>query len=137
MPNYYYLKNDKKKLDILYNNKLIFTNLIKNINVFYNKIMYIYSIRLKLRGLGFKIRRVSKNLYYFFFNYINMFYFYIPENILIKWYKKRLLLLSNDFMLLKLIFSQILLLKKIGVYKLIGIRFPRQIILIKKGGKKI
>jgi len=112
MPNYYYLKNDKKKLDILYNNKLIFTNLIKNINVFYNKIMYIYSIRLKLRGLGFKIRRVSKNLYYFFFNYINMFYFYIPENILIKWYKKRLLLLSNDFMLLKLIFSQILLLKK-------------------------
>jgi len=84
MPNYYYLKNDKKKLDILYNNKLIFTNLIKNINVFYNKIMYIYSIRLKLRGLGFKIRRVSKNLYYFFFNYINMFYFYIPENILIK-----------------------------------------------------
>jgi len=35
MPNYYYLKNDKKKLDILYNNKLIFSNLIKNINVFY------------------------------------------------------------------------------------------------------
>jgi hypothetical protein len=66
-----------------------------------------------------------------------MYYFYVPKNLLIKWYKKRLLLISNDFKLLKLIFAQILLLKKIGVYKLIGIRFPRQIILIKKGGKKI
>jgi hypothetical protein len=66
-----------------------------------------------------------------------MYYFYIPNNILIKWYKKRLILLSNDFVLLKNIFTHILLLKKLGTYRLIGIRYPRQVLLIKKGGKKL
>jgi hypothetical protein len=84
IPNYYYLKNENKKLNILYNKKLEFLSLIKNINFLYNKTIFIYSVRLKLRGLGFKIRKVSTHLYYFFFNYINMFYFYIPKNLLIK-----------------------------------------------------
>lgn len=137
MPNYYYYIKENNNMKILYNKKMLFTAIIKNIFILYDKLLFLYSVRLKLRGLGFRIRKVSKNLYYFFFNYINMYYFYVPKNLLIKWYKKRLLLISNDFKLLKLIFAQILLLKKIGVYKLIGIRFPRQIILIKKGGKKI
>jgi hypothetical protein len=65
-----------------------------------------------------------------------MYYIYIPKNLLIKWYKKRLILISNDLILIKIIFAEILLLKKLGSYKIIGIRYPRQIILIKKGGKK-
>lgn len=135
LSNYYYYLNNS--IEILYNEKKLYYNFINKISILYKKLLFLYSIRLKLRGLGFKIRKVTKNLYYFFFNYINIYYFYIPKNLIIKWYKKRILLISNDFMLLKLVFSQILLLKKIGVYRLIGIRFPRQIILIKKGGKKI
>ena len=75
-------------------------------------------MRIKIKGLGYRIRKVTQELYYFFFNYTNMFYFNIPNNILIKWYKKRIILLSNDFYLLKILFAHILLLKKLGPYRL-------------------
>jgi len=83
IPNYYFLKNNNN-LNILYKNKYLFLSFIRNINLLYNKLIFLYSVRLKLRGLGFKIRKVSKDLYYFFFNNINMYYFYIPKNLLIK-----------------------------------------------------
>ena len=76
-------------------------------------------------------------MYYFFFNYTNMYYFYIPENVLIKWYKKRLILISNNFTVLKILFAHILLLKKLGPYRLRGIRYPRQILLLKKKLKNL
>jgi len=84
LPNYYYYLLNNNKINILYNNKNKFSLFIKNINLLYNKLIFLYSVRLRLRGLGFKIRKISKNLYYFFFNYINIYYFYIPKNLLIK-----------------------------------------------------
>jgi hypothetical protein len=66
-----------------------------------------------------------------------MYYIHVPKNIIIKWYKKRIIFISNNFILLKLLFSHILLLKLLGPYRLRGIRYPRQIILLKKGGKKV
>jgi hypothetical protein len=66
-----------------------------------------------------------------------MYYIYIPKSVLVKWYKKRIIFLSNDFFLLKLLFSNILLLKKLGPYRIRGLRYPRQIILLKKTVKKI
>jgi hypothetical protein len=66
-----------------------------------------------------------------------MFYFNIPNNILIKWYKKKIIFLSNNYFNLKLLFSHILLLKKIGPYRLHGFRYPKQIILLKKKIKKL
>jgi hypothetical protein len=65
-----------------------------------------------------------------------MYYFYLPNNILLKWYKKRIVLVSNNFFILKLLFSNMLMLKNIGPYRLRGLRYPRQIIFIKKGVKK-
>jgi hypothetical protein len=84
LPNYYYYLINNNKINILYNNNNKFSLFIKNINLLYNKLIFLYSVRLRLRGLGFKIRKISKNLYYFFFNYINIYYFYIPKNLLIK-----------------------------------------------------
>jgi hypothetical protein len=65
-----------------------------------------------------------------------MYYFNLPSNILLKWYKKRIVLVSNNFFILKLLFSNMLMLKNIGPYRLRGLRYPRQIIFIKKGVKK-
>ena len=41
-------------------------------------------------------------------------------------------MLSNKFNSLKLIFKCILLLKKLGPYRLLGIKYPRQIFFLKK-----
>lgn len=151
--NYIFIENAigtfKLKLSYIYffstkiNNTLIFLkfNLFKQIvmNFFnlYKKLNFIYFIKLKIKGLGYRIRRVSKYLYYFFFNYTNMYYIHIPKNIIIKWYKKRILLISWEFNLLKLILSTIIILKNLGPYQIRGLKYPKQIILLKKKKKKI
>jgi hypothetical protein len=78
---------------------------------------------------------LTKNLYSFHFHFINFFYLFLPLNIVTYWYKKRLLLISNNFFILKIVFKCILILKKLGPYRLLGIRYPRQIIIFKNGGK--
>jgi hypothetical protein len=97
----------------------------------------VYFIKLKLRGLGYRVRELYENCYYFFFNYTNFFYIFMPAKSLIKSYRKRILLVSSSWFLLKLITAHILLLKKLGIYNLRGIRFVKHIILLKKSGKKI
>lgn len=136
LPSYYFFFQNINKLSFLFINKFFFISFIHHFFLHYKWLFCIYSVRLKIRGLGFRIRSVSNSLYYFFFNYTNMYYIYIPENVLIKWFKKRIILLSNNFFILKLLFTHILLLKKLGPYRLLGLRYPRQIVFLKKGGKK-
>lgn len=57
-------------------------------------------------------------------------------NIIIKIYKKRMLLLSLNWSVLKLILSYILTLRKIGPYNLDGIRLLKSMLVLKKSGKK-
>jgi len=137
MPSYYFYKLYNNTIRFIFINKFIFTSFIKHFITLYKKLSFLYSVRLRVKGLGYRIRKITNNLYYFFFNYTNMYYFYLPKNILLKWYKKRLLLISNNLFLIKLLFSHMLLLKNIGPYRLRGLRYPRQIIFIKKGGKKL
>lgn len=137
LPSYYFFKNNNDIISLLFLKKYYYMSFLKHFFYLYNRLFIIYCIRLKIKGLGYRIRKVADNLYYFFFNYTNMYYMQVPKNILVKWYKKRIIFLSNDFFLLKLLFSNILLLKKLGPYRLRGLRYPRQIILLKKSGKTI
>jgi len=136
MPSFYFYKLSKGYINLLFIDKYRYISFIKHIFALYRRLSFIFSVRLRIKGLGYRIRKVSKFLYYFFFNYTNMYYFYLPNNILLKWYKKRIVLVSNNFFILKLLFSNMLMLKNIGPYRLRGLRYPRQIIFIKKGVKK-
>jgi hypothetical protein len=80
----YFIKKNKKNINLIFLNKIDYKNLIKYVINSYNNISKLYCVKLKIRGLGYRIRKVTNNLYYFFFNYTNMFYFNIPNNILIK-----------------------------------------------------
>jgi hypothetical protein len=84
LPKYFLYKKHNNKQELILIDKQFFNNIIMNFFLLYNRLIYIYIVRLKLKGLGFRIRKISNNLYYFFFNYTNMYYFYIPNNILIK-----------------------------------------------------
>lgn len=135
LPSYYFLKNSKDQISIIFNNRFFFKSFLSHFFYTYRNLTNIYIVRLKIKGLGYQIYRVTNNLYSFHFHYINFFYLFIPLNIVTYWYKKRIILLSNDLWLLKIVFKCILLLKKLGPYRLLGIRYPRQIVLLKKGGK--
>lgn len=131
---FYYYKNLTLTKLSLFNNQN-FKSLINNLFNSYKKLNLIYFIKLKIKGLGYRFRKLSTNFYYFFFNYTNMYYINLPKNIIIKWYKKRLILVSFDFNLIKLIMSTIIILKKLGPYQIRGLKYPKQIILLKQKKK--
>lgn len=61
---------------------------------FYNSLLNFFFIKIKIRGLGYRIREIMDGYYYFFFNYTNYYYLYSPDNLFISMYKKRLLMIS-------------------------------------------
>jgi len=85
LPSYYFFTNNKENLiSLIFLNRFFFISFLKHFFLIYNKSLIIYFIKVKIKGLGYRIRKISNDLYYFFFNYTNMFYLYIPNNILIK-----------------------------------------------------
>ena len=82
--SYYFIKKNKDLYKILFINKNLYKSFIKHFFSIYKKLSNIFSIKLKFKGLGYRIRKISNKLYYFFFNYTNMFYIFIPQKILIK-----------------------------------------------------
>jgi hypothetical protein len=134
LPISYFFKNiDKTSLSIIGISK----TMNSFFNVFSNFLVDFYFIRLRIRGLGYRWRTISENFHYMFFNYTNYIYFFNPYNIIVKIYKKRMILVSYFWHNLRLVMSHILLLQKIGPYTLHGIRWAKQIIFLKKSGKKI
>jgi ribosomal protein L6P/L9E len=133
LPSYYfYTSNNGNNFSLLFLNNYFYTSVLANISVFTKKLNFFYFLKLRLRGLGFRIRMVSSKLCYFRFAYINKFYFHIPKEILVKAYKKRIFLFSYDWSKLRLVFTHLLLLKKAGPYRMLGNFVFEQIIQAKK-----
>lgn len=61
---------------------------------------------------------------------------HIPFNIFFKAKRRRLLLYSFNYSILKIIFLNLSFLKKLIPYKLRGFFFPKQLILMKPGKKR-
>ena len=94
-----------------------------------------FFVRLKVRGLGYRIRTVSKNLIRFFLGTTNYLFFHVPKDVLARAKRRRLLLVCNNYSNLRLFYVNLLLLKKLIPYQLRGIFFPRQLIIMKPGKK--
>lgn len=137
LPTYYFYIQNSSKISIVFLKNFFFKSFFKHLISFCNRLVILYFLKIKIKGLGFRLRSISDVLYYFFFNYTNFFYFYPPKLLLIRVYKKRMLLLSFNWFLLKLVLSHILLLRRIGPYNFLGLRFKRQIVFLKKSGKKV
>lgn len=136
MPSYYFYKLDESSFSFLFLNNFYFKSFLSHLSTFSKRLSFFYFLKLKIRGLGFRIRFVSKSLCFFFFNYTNNYYFHVPSDLIVKIYKKRIFLFSYNWSRLRLIFVHFLFLKKLGPYRRLGIRYKRQIVLLKKLEKK-
>jgi hypothetical protein len=135
LPSYFFFKVEKHQISFIVLKNFFFKSFISHLFTNYLNINYIYIVRIKMKGLDYQIYKITNKLYSFHFHYINFFYVFVPHDIIIYWYKKRIVLVSQNNIRLKIFFKCILLLKKLGPYRLLGIRYPRQIFLLKKGGK--
>ena len=134
MPSYFFYKKSSK-ISLLFLNRFFFLSFINHFLFFYKSLFKFNFARLRLKGLGFRIKKITSHLYRFFFNTSNFFYFYVPENLFCSVKKKKVLLISNDLNGLKKVLAHLLLLKKISAYRTRGFIYPRQIIQLKIGKK--
>lgn len=137
MPSIYFFRYSLSMFSFLFLNSFFFRSFIKNIGYLNRRISNYFFVKFKIKGLGFRFYRINDNLYRFFFNFTNFYYFHIPSNILIKSKRKKVLLLSNDLSKLKIVLAHLLLLKKFTVYRIRGLVYPRQIIILKIGKKNL
>lgn len=136
LPQIFFYKKEKNNLSFIFSNFFYFITFFKHIVHFYNKLSSFFYLRLKLKGLGYRIIIITKGLIKIFFNRSNFFYVHIPKSILLKYKIRRLFFLSTNLSELRLLMLNLLLLKKYIVYRLSGLFYPRQILLLKPGKNK-
>ena len=135
LPSIYFL-NIYNYIKILFTNFYFFKSFINFIKNSYKKFFSFYFFKLKLKGLGYRIRLLSRFLVKIFYNRSNYYYMHIPSNIIFKYRTRNLFFLSSNYITLKLSMLNLLLLKKYLVYRLNGLIYIRQIILMKPGKNK-
>jgi hypothetical protein len=113
---FFFSKNKEKNL-FLFSSKNKYNNFFNNFLFFFNKFFKFFFFRLRLRGLGYRIKRITKKLYRFFFAFNHYFYFHISKNIFLKHRHRQLIVFSNNLIKLNDIFSHLLLLKKLDFYE--------------------
>src|SRR5688500_11202754 len=133
---YYYIKYNNKNLNLLFINSFFFLTFIKFIFKFYNKCFIYYYFNLKLKGLGYRIKKLSKNLIRIYFNRSNYYYVHIPNTILLKYRTRKSFFISINNASLKLLIYNMLILKKYIIYRFNGLIYSRQIFLMKPGKNK-
>lgn len=133
LPKYYFYFITLNKMNFIFLNKWFFSTFLKQFFCFYKIFYKMFFFRIKLKGLGYRIKKITSKLYRFFIAYNHYIYFYVCSNIFI-WTKKRnLLAVSFDKMKLNDLFSHLLLLKKMDFReKTNAFIVPKKILYIKK-----
>jgi hypothetical protein len=134
LPCFYFF--DKLKFSFFFTKKLFFSSFISHFLNSYNSLNSFYFTRLKLRGLGYRIRRLTKDFFRIFMGFTNYIFFHKPRNLFFKTRRRRIILISKSLSSLRTIVVHFLLLKSLTPYRLRGVFFPKQIILMKPGKKR-
>jgi hypothetical protein len=84
MPIIYFIKNlNGLNFSFCFTQKNIYFSFLKQFFYFIKIFYKFFYIRLRLKGLGYRIKKYDKNLYRFFIGYNHYFYFYVPINVYI------------------------------------------------------
>lgn len=137
LPSYFFFKVDSNQISFLFLRNFFITSFFTQFMSAYKQLFLFNFIKLKIKGLGYRIKKICSSLFRFFFGSTNFFYFHVPLDVLVKVKKRRLILLSNNLVVLKTLLAHLLLLKKLSVYRVRGLVYPRQIITLKIGKKNL
>jgi hypothetical protein len=136
IPSTFFYKSTQDVFNILFLYKYDYVSFLRHFFNFYNRIFSLYFFRLKLKGLGYRLIEISKFLIKIFLNRSNFFYLHLPTSVFFKYRSRRLFFVSINYNNLRMFIVHILLLKNYLAYRMTGIFFPRQILLMKPGKNK-
>ena len=132
--NYFYTLNSSE-FTLAFTNRTSYASLLAIIKYKIKHTSLVYMARLRIRGLGYRIRRFSPHLYRFYFTKTNFIYVHVPVSILIRLRKRRIIILASHYPSLRNLLIGILLLKSTGPYNRRGFVYPRRMLFLKKGKK--
>lgn len=98
LPSFLFYKSNDTSENIIFLTKFHYITFLKHLFNFYNSFFCFYYYTLKLKGLGYRIFQVSKNLLKIFFNRSNFFYLHIPSSVLLKYRTRRFFFLGIQYM---------------------------------------
>jgi len=136
VPSIFYYKLEGNSYKFIFLKKFFYVSFIKHLFNFYSKCFIFFYFRLKLKGLGYRVFNVTKNLIKIYLNRSNFFYIHMPLCILLKNRTRRLFFISTSKEALSIVIIGILYLKEFVIYRQQGLYYPRQILLIKPGKNK-
>ena|ERR1043165_5584637 len=93
LPFRFFFKEKKNSTDFIFLSRFHYKTFIKHLFNFYDKLFTFYYFHLKLKGLGYRVFRISKFLIKIFLNRSNFFYLHISFKVLLKYRTRRFFLL--------------------------------------------
>ena len=105
------------KFSFLFINKVLYSNFLKYFFKLYSFLLKLYFFRLRLKGLGYRMFKINKNLLKFFFAKNHYYYFNIPKYSYVKIRRRNFFIISFNKMLLNQLFHHFMLLKKLDLYE--------------------
>ena len=136
LPFLYFYKQNSEYSNFIFLSRFHYVTFLRHLFNFYEKLSSFYYFNLKLKGLGYRVFVISKFLIKIFLNRSNFFYMHISSKVLLKYRTRRFFFISTDLCTLQVLIINLLLLKEFIIYRVNGIYYPRQIILIKPGKNK-
>lgn len=96
----------------------------------------LFFFKLRMRGLGYRVRKITNNLYRFYFTKTNYIHLHLPPKIFLYLRKRRLFFISRKKEILYQLVKHILSLHAKIPYNKRGFTYPRHL-LRRKPGKKV
>ena len=135
LPQYFLFTNSNFAFTLAFTNRASYASMLAIIKYKISHATLIYMARLRVRGLGYRIRKFCPHLYRFYFTKTNFIYLHVPMSIIIRLRKRRIIVLASHYPSLRSILVSILLLKSTGPYNRRGFVYPRRMLFLKKGKK--
>jgi hypothetical protein len=133
VPKYYLFYSINNNLYFLFVMKRYFVSFVKHYIYMFNRVFKVYFFRVKLRGLGYYIKKLSERLYKIFIAYNHYYYFYVPYNVYIRRRGREFFFICNNKSLLNDLFTHLLHLKKLDYYdKTNSFMIKNRVIFLKK-----
>lgn len=104
-------------LKLLFVNNVMFSSFMKYLFKLIIMISKIFFFKLRLKGLGYRMFRLTPKLIKFFFAKNHFFYFYIPYSIYVKIQRRNFFIMSFNKVLLNDLFHHLMLFKKMDFYE--------------------
>jgi len=124
------------------NDYSVFSGLISKFLTIIKNQKLVGFVELDLVGLGFRVRKLTSNVYRFFFGKANFLYLFNNNNVVFRSYSndslkiRRVYVLGVDLSLVNNVSAAILLLQPLNSYRVTGIVDPRKVIVLRSGKQR-